>query len=107
MDAFNMLMLYHENQGYVDERRKNMRKTKIVCTLGPATDSREKIEELIQNGMDAARINFSHGDYESHTVLIENLKAAREKLGAPIPLNQAAALPLPPERWRGMSIWFR
>ena len=81
-----MLMLYHENQGYVDERRKNMRKTKIVCTLGPATDSREKIEELIQNGMDAARINFSHGDYESHTVLIENLKAAREKLGAPIPL---------------------
>ena len=42
-----------------------MKRTKIVCTLGPATNTEEKVRELIENGMDAARINFSHGDYES------------------------------------------
>ena len=63
-----------------------MKRTKIVATLGPATNSVEKIKELIANGMDAARVNFSHGTYESHTVLINNLKQAREELGAPIPL---------------------
>jgi len=63
-----------------------MKRTKIVATLGPATDSVEKIKGLIENGMNAARVNFSHGTYESHTVLINNLKKAREELGAPIPL---------------------
>ncbi|HCT65623.1 MAG TPA: pyruvate kinase [Lachnospiraceae bacterium] len=63
-----------------------MRKTKIVCTLGPATNSKEKIKELIENGMDAARINFSHGTYETHEVLINDLKEARKELNAPIPL---------------------
>lgn len=63
-----------------------MRRTKIVCTLGPATNSKEKIKELIQNGMDAARINFSHGNYDTHEVLINDLKGAREELNAPIPL---------------------
>ncbi|MBQ2752747.1 MAG: pyruvate kinase [Firmicutes bacterium] len=63
-----------------------MRRTKIVCTLGPATDSVEKIKELILNGLDAARINFSHGDHQSHTVTVNMLKQAREELGAPIPL---------------------
>ncbi|MBE6008065.1 MAG: pyruvate kinase, partial [Lachnospiraceae bacterium] len=63
-----------------------MRRTKIVCTLGPATDSVEKIKELILNGLDAARINFSHGDHASHTVTVNMLKQAREELGAPIPL---------------------
>ncbi len=65
---------------------KKMRRTKIVCTLGPATDSKEKMKALILNGMDAARINFSHGTYDTHTVLINDLKAAREELSAPIPL---------------------
>ena len=63
-----------------------MRRTKIVCTLGPATNSVEKIKELILNGLDAARINFSHGDHESHAVTVNMLKQAREELGAPIPL---------------------
>lgn len=63
-----------------------MRRTKIVCTLGPATNSKEKIKELILNGMDAARINFSHGTYDTHEVLINDLKEARQELGAPIPL---------------------
>ena len=63
-----------------------MRRTKIVCTLGPASNTKEKIKELIENGMDAARINFSHGDYDSHGQTINNLKEAREELNAPIPL---------------------
>lgn len=63
-----------------------MRRTKIVCTLGPATDDVEIIKELIRNGLDAARVNFSHGTYESHGVLINKLKQAREELNAPISL---------------------
>ena len=63
-----------------------MKRTKIVCTLGPATNTEEKIKELIENGMDAARINFSHGDYDSHTVLINAVKKVREELNVPIPL---------------------
>ena len=63
-----------------------MKRTKIVATLGPATETVEIMKELISNGLDAARVNFSHGTYESHTVLINNLKQAREELNAPIPL---------------------
>ena len=63
-----------------------MRKTKIVCTLGPATNDVEIMKQLIQNGMDAARINFSHGTYEPHAETIAKLKQAREELNAPIPL---------------------
>ena len=63
-----------------------MRKTKIACTLGPATNDVEIMKQLIQNGMDAARINFSHGTYETHAETIAKLKQAREELNAPIPL---------------------
>lgn len=63
-----------------------MRKTKIVCTIGPASQDVETIKKLIQNGMNAARINFSHGTYETHGVLIKNLIQAREELNAPIPM---------------------
>lgn len=63
-----------------------MRKTKIVCTLGPATNDVEIMKQLIQNGMDAARINFSHGTYETHAETIAKLKQVREELNAPIPL---------------------
>lgn len=63
-----------------------MRRTKIVCTLGPATGNVEIIKKLILNGLDAARINFSHGTHESHAVTINMLKEAREALNAPVPL---------------------
>ncbi len=63
-----------------------MRRTKIVCTLGPATDDVAVMKELIQRGLDVARVNFSHGTYESHKKMIEKLKQAREELSAPIPL---------------------
>ena len=63
-----------------------MRKTKILATLGPATKDVETIKQMIKNGMSAARVNFSHGTYESHTEIINMLKQAREELNKPIPL---------------------
>ncbi len=63
-----------------------MRKTKIICTLGPVSNDVETIKKLIKAGLCAARINFSHGSYESHSVTIENVKKAREELNVPIPL---------------------
>lgn len=63
-----------------------MKKTKIVCTLGPATDNDDILRELIRNGMDCARFNFSHGDYESHKARYEQVKRIREELGVPIPV---------------------
>lgn len=61
-----------------------MRRTKIICTMGPTTEG--KCGELIKNGMDAARFNFSHENYEIHGRRIDEMKQAREKLGIPIPL---------------------
>ena len=63
-----------------------MRKTKIICTLGPAVDDEQKLEELIRAGMNVARLNFSHGDYEEQGQRIEMLKRAREKVGYPVAL---------------------
>ncbi len=56
-------------------------KTKIVCTIGPASESREVIEQMILAGMNVARINFSHGDFESHQKVIENVRAAARAVG--------------------------
>ena len=61
-----------------------MRKTKIVCTLGPASESEEIIEKLILTGMDAARFNFSHGTHESHLALLTRVKNVRDRLGRPL-----------------------
>ena len=61
-----------------------MRKTKIVCTLGPASDSEEVIEKLILAGMDAARFNFSHGTHETHLALLTRFKHVRDNLGRPV-----------------------
>ncbi len=61
-----------------------MRKTKIICTLGPASESEEIIEKLILTGMDAARFNFSHGTHESHLALLTRVKNVRDRLGRPL-----------------------
>ncbi|MFC0473275.1 pyruvate kinase [Halalkalibacter kiskunsagensis] len=58
-----------------------MRKTKIVCTIGPASESIEKLEALIEAGMNVARLNFSHGDFEEHGARIRNIREAAEKTG--------------------------
>ncbi|MFJ5965227.1 pyruvate kinase [Bacillus sp. NPDC093026] len=61
-----------------------MRKTKIVCTIGPASESIEKLTELIEAGMNVARLNFSHGDFEEHGARIENIRKAGKALGKDI-----------------------
>jgi pyruvate kinase len=64
----------------------NMRKTKIVATLGPATNEVPIIKELIKAGLNAARFNFSHGSYEEHGQRMDNFIKAREEMGAPLPM---------------------
>lgn len=63
-----------------------MRKTKIICTLGPAVDNEDTLKKLMLKGMDVARLNFSHGDHKEHKVRVERFKKVRESLGIPIPL---------------------
>ena len=62
----------------------DMRKTKIICTLGPAVDNEEMIRKLILAGMNAARFNFSHGTHESHLAQLTKLKRVRDELGIPV-----------------------
>lgn len=59
-------------------------RTKIVCTIGPAVSSFEKMVELIEAGMNVARLNFSHGTHDEHLKTIQNLKKAREKCNVPL-----------------------
>ena len=61
-----------------------MRKTKIICTLGPSTDKDGVLRELIANGMNVARFNFSHGSHEEHKGRLDLLKSLREELGKPV-----------------------
>ncbi len=61
-----------------------MRKTKIICTLGPSTDSPEILEAMMKSGMDVARFNFSHGTHEDHKRRLEMLKDLRKKLNIPV-----------------------
>lgn len=61
-----------------------MRKTKIICTIGPACDNEETLTKMCQAGMNVARLNFSHGTHEEHQVKIDLIKKVREQLGLPI-----------------------
>src|SRR5512136_3139234 len=56
-------------------------KTKIVCTIGPASESPEVMKQMITAGMNVARLNFSHGEFAAHKKVIENLRAVSESLG--------------------------
>ncbi len=60
------------------------RRTKIICTLGPAVDSEETIARLIASGMNAARFNFSHGTHQSHLAVLHRLRRARDEAGLPV-----------------------
>jgi pyruvate kinase len=61
-----------------------MRKTKIICTIGPATESIEMLEKLAKAGMNVARLNMSHGDHESHAKIIQAIQSLNKKLSHPI-----------------------
>ena len=91
-----------------------VRRTKIVCTLGPASWSPERIRSLIQAGMDVARINFSHGELERHAETIRNVRQASLQMGRPVavlgdlqgPKIRVGALPAPVELAPGDSVVF-
>jgi pyruvate kinase len=90
------------------------RRTKIVCTLGPASWSPERIDSLIAAGMDVARINFSHGDLERHAETIRNVREASARAGRPIavlgdlqgPKIRVGVLPEPVELAPGDRVVF-
>ena len=63
-----------------------MKKTKIVCTIGPASESKEIFSELVKNGLNVARLNFSHGSHEEHQKRIDTIKEVREELKKPVAL---------------------
>ena len=63
-----------------------MKKTKIICTIGPACCNEETLTKMIEAGMNVARINFSHGTHDDHKKTIELIKSVREKLNAPVPI---------------------
>ena len=63
-----------------------MRKTKIICTLGPACDDEETLKTMIKNGLDCARLNFSHGTHEEQKVRMDRVKKVREELNIPLPI---------------------
>ncbi|HSV26371.1 MAG TPA: pyruvate kinase [Sedimentisphaerales bacterium] len=66
----------------------NRSRTKIVCTIGPASSSPEVIRQLISAGMSVARLNFSHGSHHEHAAVIESLRTASRELGRPVAILQ-------------------
>ena len=60
-----------------------MRRTKIICTIGPASSSEEVMRSLLLAGLNVARMNFSHGTHESHAELIERFRNVRDELKLP------------------------
>ena len=67
-------------------KKENLRKTRIVCTIGPASESEEMLNKLVKAGMNVTRINFSHGGYEENADKIDTIKKVRVTLGKPIPV---------------------
>ncbi len=68
--------------------KKKIRKTKIVCTIGPSSESKETIEEMVKAGMDVARLNFSHGTYEEHMRKVKTIREISDRLGRYITILQ-------------------
>ena len=62
-----------------------MRKTKIICTIGPSSDNEKTLTKMCKNGMNVARLNCSHGTHEEHKAKIDLIKRVREKLKSYVP----------------------
>src|SRR5438128_2509543 len=92
--------------------RLRQRRTKIVATIGPASDSPEQLAALIAAGMDAARLNFSHGTREEHAERARRIRAAQEDAGRPLsliadlqgPKLRVGKLPAPRTLVRGETV---
>jgi pyruvate kinase len=65
-----------------------MRRTKIVCTIGPASESEERLEQLMRAGMNVARLNFSHGTHDQHAIVIERVREISARLGCSVAILQ-------------------
>ena len=63
-----------------------MKRTKIVCTIGPASQSEEVLERLVKEGMNVCRLNFSHGTHEEHKAKMDTILRVREKMGVYLPI---------------------
>ena len=63
-----------------------MKKTKIICTLGPASESEEVLSQMVEAGMNVARLNFSHGTHEEHLKKMNTIKKVRDKMKVPLPI---------------------
>ena len=61
-----------------------MRKTKIVCTIGPASETKQILSDLCKAGMNVARLNFSHGTHSEHQKRIDMIKEVRQELNTPV-----------------------
>src|SRR5260370_7942443 len=79
-------------------RNYSMRRTKIVCTIGPATDSEAQLEQLMRAGMNVARLNFSHGTHQEHEQVIERVRAISVPLYFPRSILQDLRRPKFPVR---------
>ena len=78
-------------------------KTKIVCTIGPASESPDMMRKLLEAGMNVARLNFSHGDFSGHAKVVENLRAAAKAADRRVAI--LADLPGPkPVGWAKRSV---
>jgi pyruvate kinase len=71
----------------------SIRKTKIVCTIGPATASEQSLRRLIETGMNTARLNFSHGSQDKHLKVIEQIRRLSHDLRTPVAILQDIAGP--------------
>jgi pyruvate kinase len=65
-----------------------MKYTKIVCTIGPASENVDKLKKMVAGGMDVARLNFSHGSYQNHKLLMNNVRAVSKLYGRPVGIMQ-------------------
>ena len=63
-----------------------MQKTRIICTIGPATESYEMLQKMYEAGMNIARLNMSHGDHDFHAKVIQHIKTLNKKVKFPIPI---------------------
>ena len=70
-----------------------MRRTKIVCTIGPSTNAPETLEKMIKAGMNVARLNFSHGSHKEHGQVIQTIRSIADRLGKPVAILQDLAGP--------------
>lgn len=64
--------------------KEKIKKTKIVCTIGPASQDKEMLKKLIKAGMNVMRCNFSHGDYEEHAGKMDTLREVNKELGTDV-----------------------